>query len=132
MYHKVTNSIKISVTPVYLDDQSSPNDDLYMWAYYIRIENFGIEDIQLLSRHWIIIDSNGAKQEVKGAGVVGEQPLIRKNGGIFEYSSGTRLPTSSGIMYGSYQMLSGNAEIFDVEIPHFSLDIPNAAIYTIN
>jgi ApaG protein len=99
-----------------------------VWAYHVRIENNGGRTVQLRNRHWRITDSQGRTQEVRGAGVVGEQPVLRP-GDSFEYTSGTPLPTPSGIMTGSYQMeASDTGEQFDVKIPSFSLDSPHQQV----
>ena len=123
MYHETTDSIYISVQPVYLDDQSSPTENHYVWAYQVRIENQGGGTVQLINRYWRITDSLGRVQEVRGAGVVGEQPTL-KPGEAFEYTSGTPLPTPSGIMVGSYEMEDETGRRFDVAVPAFSLDSP--------
>jgi ApaG protein len=128
MYCETTADITITVKPYYLDDQSSPEQSHYVWAYHVRIENNGTRTVQLRNRHWMITDSHGRTQEVRGAGVVGEQPVLRP-GDSFEYTSGTPLPTPSGIMAGTYQMeASGTGERFDVRIPSFSLDSPHQPI----
>jgi ApaG protein len=127
MYSATTRAIKVVVKPFYLEDQSSPPDDHYVWAYHVRIENHGAETVQLRGRHWRITDALGRMQEVKGAGVVGEQPIL-KPGEAFEYTSGTPLPTPSGIMVGSYEMETKAGESFAVAIPAFSLDSPHQAI----
>jgi len=126
MYALTTRSITVTVKPVYLDDQSSPGDNHYVWAYCVRIENHGDRTVQLLRRHWKITDAMGRVQEVQGSGVVGEQPVLQP-GGAYEYTSGTPLPTPSGIMVGSYQM-EADGERFDVGIPAFSLDSPHETI----
>jgi len=126
-YSATTRSIKVVVKPFYLEDQSSPPEDHYVWAYHVRIENHGPETVQLRRRHWRITDALGRMQEVKGAGVVGEQPIL-KPGEAFEYTSGTPLPTPSGIMVGSYEMETKAGESFAVAIPAFSLDSPHQAI----
>jgi ApaG protein len=126
-YSATTRSIKVVVKPFYLEDQSSPPEDHYVWAYHVRIENHGPETVQLRRRHWRITDAMGRQQEVKGAGVVGEQPIL-KPGEAFEYTSGTPLPTPSGIMVGSYEMETKAGESFAVAIPAFSLDSPHQAI----
>ncbi|MGB1876179.1 MAG: Co2+/Mg2+ efflux protein ApaG [Rhodospirillaceae bacterium] len=123
MYEKTTRSITITVQPFYLDEQSEPDEERYVWAYKVNIENVGDETVQLLNRHWRITDKLGRLQEVKGLGVIGEQPVLNP-GDSFEYTSGTPLPTPSGIMVGSYEMESAEGERFDVEIPAFSLDSP--------
>ena len=97
------DAITVTVKPIYLDDQSAPDESHFVWAYHIRIENNGGETVQLRNRYWRITDSLGRVQEVRGAGVVGEQPVL-KPGESFEYTSGTPLPTPSGIMTGTYQM----------------------------
>ncbi len=126
MYTATTRLIRVTVEPTYLDDQSAPADDHYVWAYQVTIKNDGAETVQLLNRHWQITDSMGRLQEVRGAGVVGEQPVL-KPGEAFEYTSGTPLPTPSGIMVGSYEMTNETGQRFEVEIPAFSLDSPYQA-----
>ena len=125
MYSETTRSIIVTVKPFYLENQSSPGEERYVWAYHVRIENQGKETVQLRRRHWKITDGRGQVQEVRGPGVVGEQPVLGP-GESFEYTSGTPLPTPSGIMVGSYQMESESGERFDVAIPAFSLDSPHA------
>ncbi len=124
MYTQTTHHIKITVMPIYLHEQSNPADFHYVWAYTIQIENTGKDQVQLLSRHWRITDAKGALQEVRGPGVVGEQPLLDP-GDHFQYTSGVALKTSSGIMTGTYEMINDRDEIFLVEIPTFSLDSPD-------
>ncbi len=124
MYRKTTRSIQVTVIPLYLDEQSDPYENRYVWAYHISLENKGVETVQLLSRYWNITDANGKVLEVRGDGVVGEQPILRPSE-IFEYTSGTPLSTPSGIMVGSYQMKTNDGQSFDVEIPAFSLDSPH-------
>ncbi len=123
MYRATTRTIQVTVESFYLEEQSTPSDDHYVWAYRIHIENQGPEVVQLLNRHWHITDANGHAQEVEGPGVVGEQPVL-KPGESFEYTSGTPLSTPSGIMFGTYEMVTSTGELFDVEIPAFSLDSP--------
>lgn len=127
MYSQTTRSITVTVRPYYLDEQSSPSDGHFVWAYHVRIENHGGETVQLRHRHWQITDAQGRTQEVRGAGVVGEQPVLRP-GETFEYTSGTPLPTPSGIMMGSYQMEAADGGTFDVAIPAFSLDSPHETV----
>ena len=127
MYSEITNAIRVTVEPVYLADQSSPNENRFVWAYHVRIENRGEQVVQLLSRYWRITDSFGRVQEVRGAGVVGEQPVLEP-GESFEYTSGTPLSAPSGIMVGSYQMETKAGGRFDVAIPAFSLDSPHQPI----
>ena len=123
MYQETTNAISVTVKPVYLEEQSSPEDDHFVWAYWVKIENQGGDTVQLRNRYWRITDSQGQVQEVRGAGVVGEQPVL-KPGESFEYTSGTPLSTPSGIMLGTYQMEGNDGAKFDVAIPAFSLDSP--------
>jgi ApaG protein len=126
MYRKTTRDIAITVKPMFLEEQSSPADNYFVWAYRVRIENRGGAVVQLRNRYWRITDANGRIQEVRGAGVVGEQPVL-KPGESFEYTSGTPLSTPSGIMVGAYQMATDGGETFDVAIPAFSLDSPHEA-----
>ena len=123
MYTKTTNSISITVNPYYLEDQSEPDEQHFVWAYQITINNLGEESVQLKNRFWKIIDSNGIRQEVKGEGVVGEQPILNP-GEKFEYTSGTPLSTPSGFMEGHYEMVTKSGNKFDASIPLFSLDSP--------
>jgi ApaG protein len=123
MYEKVTRNICVSVRPFYLEEQSSPDEDHFVWAYRVSIENRSTETVQLLNRHWRITDKHGRLQEIKGPGVVGEQPVL-KPGETYEYTSGCPLGTPSGIMVGSYEMTTTGGERFDIEIPAFSLDSP--------
>ena len=123
MYTKTTKSINITVNPYYLEEQSEPNEQHFVWAYQITINNLGSESVQLKNRFWKITDSNGTKHEVKGEGVVGEQPIL-KPGEKFEYTSGTPLSTPSGFMEGHYEMITKNGKKFDASIPTFSLDSP--------
>ncbi|MEW5727034.1 MAG: Co2+/Mg2+ efflux protein ApaG [Pseudomonadota bacterium] len=127
MYTETTRGITVTVKPFYLDDQSSPADNHYVWAYRVRIENHSGETVQLKRRHWRITDAMGRIQEVQGAGVVGEQPVLHP-GEAFEYTSGTPLPTPSGIMAGEYQMEDERGGKFDVVIPAFSLDSPHEPV----
>jgi ApaG protein len=123
MYQERTRSIQISVEPFYLDDQSAPEQNRFVFGYRVQIDNQGGEVVQLVSRHWRITDALGRTMEVKGAGVVGQQPVLQP-GETFEYTSGTPLTTPSGIMVGSYGMVTKEGEHFDVAIPAFSLDAP--------
>lgn len=124
MYEAETKGIYIHVEPQYLENESTPSEDYFVWAYHIAIENRSGTVVQLLSRHWKITDARGRRHEVKGEGVVGEQPILQP-GEAYRYSSGTPLSTPSGIMSGSYQMKSTKGDSFDVEIPAFSLDSPH-------
>ncbi len=125
MYEAITRGIRIRVTPQYLDDQSSPEEGQFYWAYTIDIANESEETVQLRSRIWQITDGMGQTEEVRGPGVVGETPVIQP-GSSFSYTSGCPLRTPSGIMVGSYQMADANGQLFDAEIPAFSLDSPFA------
>ena len=126
-YKAITRGIAVSVVPAYLEPDSSPSNSQYLWAYRVTIENQGRETVQLLSRHWMITNARGEFTEVKGPGVVGEQPVL-KPGESFEYTSGAPLNTPSGMMGGAYQMESESGERFDIEIPTFSLDRPNQGV----
>ena len=121
MYETVTRNICVTVTPRFMPDRSSMEKSYYFWAYTIDIANLGTETVQLKTRHWRITDAFGRLQEVKGPGVVGEEPTL-KPGQSFEYTSGVPLPTPSGFMVGSYGMVTAAGEHFDIEIPAFSLD----------
>lgn len=112
-YEKITRKISVSVRPFYLEEQSSPDEYRFVWAYRVNIENRGPETVQLLRRHWRITDKLGRLQEVKGPGVVGEQPILNP-GETFEYTSGCPLATPSGIMAASYQMTNTGGEHFDI------------------
>jgi ApaG protein len=124
-YSATTRNIRVSVRAFYLADQSEPDRSHFVWAYRVTIENQGQETVQLLRRTWLITDALGRTQQVNGAGVVGEQPVLEP-GESFEYTSGTPLPTPSGFMRGTYHMIVGTTgEAFDVAIPAFSLDSPH-------
>jgi ApaG protein len=125
MYRATTRGIEVTVMPQFLDERSSPANNYYFWAYTIEIANRGSETVQLVSRHWRITDASGRVQEVRGPGVVGEQPVLDP-GQSFRYTSGVPLPTPSGFMVGSYHMVSKAGERFDIEVPAFSLDSPTA------
>lgn len=127
MYTAETRAIEVSVEPVYLEDESSPDESHYVWAYRIRIVNHGRERVQLRNRHWRITDDLGRVQEVRGPGVVGVEPVIEP-GQAFEYASAAPIGTPSGIMVGTYQMETAAGERFDVAIPAFSLDSPHSTI----
>ncbi|MEQ8967732.1 MAG: Co2+/Mg2+ efflux protein ApaG [Azospirillaceae bacterium] len=127
MYTAETQSIRVSVEPAYLEDQSTPQEDRYVWAYRVRIENRGDTTVQLRNRHWRIADGRGHVNEVRGAGVVGQEPVIRP-GESFEYTSGAPLPTPSGMMVGTYEMETPDGERFEVAIPAFSLDSPHQPV----
>jgi ApaG protein len=121
MYRTVTRNIEVVVTPRFVADRSSPENNYFFWAYTISITNKGDDTVQLKTRHWRITDAHGRQQEVRGAGVVGEEPVL-KAGEVFEYTSGVPLQTPSGFMTGTYGMVTVSGEHFDVDIPAFSLD----------
>nr|WP_293949608.1 Co2+/Mg2+ efflux protein ApaG [Sneathiella sp.] len=125
IYSKTTRNIRVSVTPIYLQDRSRPEDGLYVWAYQVKIENQGAQTVTLRYRHWRITDAKGHTETVDGEGVVGEQPVLAP-GESYEYTSGTPLSTPSGIMVGSYDMEEEAGAFFSVDIPAFSLDSPGA------
>src|SRR5438270_13379098 len=125
MYTKVTQGIKVTAAPVYLPDQSEPGSK-YVWAYTITLENHSLETVKLLNRYWHITDGFGRSQEVRGPGVVGEQPVL-KPGEAFRYTSGVPLSTPSGIMVGEYEMALENGDKFQVAVPAFSLESPFGA-----
>jgi ApaG protein len=116
-------AIKITPQAMYLADHSAPDEKRFVFGYRIRIENVGSIPAQLLSRHWIITDADGDTHEVKGDGVVGEQPTLQP-GQSFEYQSGSQLSTEMGTMHGSYQMLAQDGTRFDAPIPRFTLSTP--------
>jgi ApaG protein len=122
-YRSQTRGIQVAVEPRYLEDQSQTAEGQYFWAYTIEITNHGDETVQLRSRYWRILDGHGRLQEVRGPGVVGEQPILNP-GDTFRYTSGCPLETPDGMMSGSYQMVTLGGESFDVDIPAFSLDSP--------
>src|SRR5580658_2546247 len=124
VYEQVTRGVRVKVTPAFLDDQSDPDSGRFLWSYKVRIENSGSESVQLMSRYWHITDADGRIQEVRGAGVVGAQPVIEP-GQVFEYTSGCPLPTASGAMTGRYQMRAASGEAFEAEIPAFLLESPH-------
>ncbi|OWV96131.1 Co2+/Mg2+ efflux protein ApaG [Rhizobium sp. R72] len=123
MYRALTRDIEVVVEPFYLEEQSDPDDDRYVWGYKIVISNNSDKTVRLMNRYWNITDQNGIVDEVTGAGVVGEQPRLAP-GDTYEYSSGCPLDTPSGLMFGHYQMETDEGELFNVEIPAFSLDSP--------
>lgn len=121
----VTNGIRVEVKSRYVPDRSNPVGGQYVFAYTVLIANEGDVTTQLLSRHWMITDNQGELREVKGDGVVGEQPILRP-GQSFEYTSWCVLPTSSGSMRGTYQMIDDDGIRFDAEIAPFRLGLPNS------
>jgi len=125
MYSTVTEDIKVSVRSEFSPERSEPSENSYFWTYTIEIANLGARTVQLTHRHWKITDAQGQIEEVRGAGVVGEQPVL-KPGQSFTYASGCPLKTPSGIMVGSYRMVDEDGRVFEVAIPAFSLDSPFA------
>lgn len=127
-YTLTTNFVEVTVLPIYIEEQSIPYENCYVWMYNVKIKNKSQSTIQLLSRHWQIIDYKGKVNEIAGVGVIGEQPVI-KSGEVFKYTSGTYLNASSGIMQGKYEFLNEESiKIFEVMIPPFSLDSPYVKI----
>ncbi len=124
MYEAVTHGVRVRVTPQYLEEESSPDEARYVWAYTIDIVNEGSETVQLRTRHWRITDATGRTEEVRGPGVIGQTPVLEP-GASFRYTSGCPLATPSGIMVGSYQMTTEAGERIDVKVPAFSLDSPH-------
>ena len=127
-YSACTRAIRVTVEPVYLEHESSPDEHHFVWAYHVRIQNEGADTVQLRNRYWRITDAFGRVHEVRGAGVVGEQPVLQP-GEAYEYSSGTPLETPSGFMVGTYEMQSTDGEVFDIAVPAFSLDLPDARVH---
>ncbi|MBX3583611.1 MAG: Co2+/Mg2+ efflux protein ApaG [Rhizobiaceae bacterium] len=124
MYSAVTRSIAVNVEPFYLEEQSEPSENRYVWAYRITIDNQSDEWVKLLSRYWRITDGAGRVEEVSGEGVVGDQPELDP-GDSYQYTSGCPLSTPSGFMVGRYTMRNGKGETFEIDIPAFSLDLPD-------
>ncbi|WP_111839911.1 Co2+/Mg2+ efflux protein ApaG [Agrobacterium sp. lyk4-40-TYG-31] len=123
MYRALTREIEVTVDPYYLEEQSDPDDNRYVWGYTVVISNNSDISVTLVSRYWHITDENGQVDEVSGPGVIGEQPHL-KPGDTYEYSSGCPLDTPSGMMFGHYEMQAETGEVFTVAIPAFSLDSP--------
>ncbi|WP_028878771.1 Co2+/Mg2+ efflux protein ApaG [Terasakiella pusilla] len=129
-FSETTRMVTVTVNPFFLEDESDPQKNSFMWAYHIRINNEGNEAVQLISRYWKITDGLGRVQEVRGEGVVGDQPLLQP-GDSYEYTSGVPLQTPSGFMGGAYEMISSVGERIHVTVPTFSLDSPFEA-HTVN
>src|ERR1700722_5781672 len=125
MYSAVTRRIEVTVKPNFMPERSSAEKRQYFWSYTIVITNSGQETVQLRTRRWIITDASGRTQEIRGEGVIGEQPVLAP-GERFEYTSFVPLPTASGFMTGSYQMVTDSGERFEIDVPTFSLDSPEA------
>lgn len=126
MYEKLTRGIRVRVLPSFVPEHSSQLESKYVWAYKVEIINEGVKTVKLRDRYWSITNERGEIEEVGGAGVVGEQPVLQP-GESFEYTSGCPLNTPSGFMVGQYGMMTDNGEMFQVDIPAFSLDLPGAA-----
>ncbi|MBI1407530.1 MAG: Co2+/Mg2+ efflux protein ApaG [Caulobacter sp.] len=126
VYEARTRDVVVRVKANYAPGQSDPVENLYFWNYTVEIENHGQETIQLVSRRWVITDAQNRREELRGRGVVGEQPILRGRE-AFRYVSGCPLETPSGVMSGAYQMLTDDGDAFEAEIPEFSLHLPGAA-----
>ena len=125
VYEARTRDIVVRVNPAFMPEQSEPDEGRWFWSYTVEIENHGGETVQLISRHWIITDALNRREDVRGPGVVGEQPTLKPRE-AFRYSSGCPLTTPSGTMRGEYQMMTPDGDGFAVDIPEFSLDLPGA------
>ena len=125
MYSAVTRHIEVTVLPEFQPERSDEERGTFFWSYTVEIANTGTTAVQLTHRHWIITDAAGRHEEVRGAGVVGEQPVL-KPGESFRYTSGCPLPTPSGFMAGTYRMVEQGGAAFEAEIPMFPLDRPQA------
>lgn len=124
IYERKTRDVIVRVEPDFLDEQSSPREDRYIWAYTVEIENQSDAPVQVVERCWNIADSRGQVQEVRGTGVVGEKPILQP-GEVFRYTSGAPLSAPSGMMHGTYRVESEAGERYDVDIPVFLLDSPH-------
>jgi ApaG protein len=124
MYERTTHGIRVVVRPAFIDDQSDPDDDRFLWSYTVTIENKSAETVQLMARYWHITDAQGRVKEVQGPGVVGAQPVLAP-GQTFEYTSGCPLNTASGHMVGKYKMRAATGEDFEADIPPFLLESPH-------
>ena len=125
VYEAETDGVTVRVTPDFMPEQSSRAKGRFVWSYTVEIENRSPREIQLISRRWIITDALNRTEVVRGQGVVGEQPSL-KPGEAYRYASACPLQTDSGLMGGAYQMLGADGELFEVMIPTFSLDLPEA------
>jgi ApaG protein len=119
----ITNNVRVEVESQFAPDRSQPFENAWFFIYTVRITNEGNDRVQLLSRHWIITDATGHVEEVRGPGVIGEQPVLQP-GESFQYTSSCELNTSTGVMLGTYQMVSEEGDHFDVEIAPFALHEP--------
>ena len=124
MYKETTHGVTVTAIPVYIDERSDPEQGHHFWAYRINIKNDSNQTVKLISRYWHISDANGHCEEVRGDGVVGEQPELDP-GDEYTYTSGCPLRSSSGMMMGSYQMQNRKGEFLEVRIPAFPLDLPD-------
>lgn len=122
-YEAETEGVVVRVAPAFMDDESSPEDHRFMWSYRVRIENHGGRTLQLKTRHWRITDCEGRVHEVRGSGVVGQQPVLPP-GGSFEYASGAPLTVPSGVMQGTYRLEDEAGDAVLARIPMFALDSP--------
>ena len=125
MSDTTTNGIRVQVTTKYLPERSSPREHEYWFAYFIRISNVGTETAQLVSRHWVITNTDGEEEEVRGEGVVGEQPVLAP-GTYYDYNSFCHLKTPVGTMHGEYTMVMPSGETFEARIGAFTLAVPNS------
>ena len=125
MYTAVTHRVKVTVEPTFDPERSDPDAGRFFWLYAIEIANLGDNPVRLVERHWRITSANGHQEDVRGPGVVGEQPTIQP-GESFRYTSGCPLLTPSGVMVGEYRMIGPDGQAFEVAIPAFSLDSPHA------
>jgi ApaG protein len=128
MSEAITRNIRVHVEPNYVPERSSPQQNQWYFIYTVRLFNEGQETVQLVSRHWIIVDGTGSVREVRGRGVVGKQPVLEP-GEMFEYTSNCLFPTSFGAMKGSYQMVTATDEQFDVEIPEIAFTEPYDTVH---
>jgi ApaG protein len=126
-YTATTRQIRVTAEPIWLEEHSSLEENRFVWAYRVQIENLGGETVQLKTRHWIITDARGQVEHVRGPGVVGKQPRLAP-GEAFEYTSGCPLSTPSGFMGGTYRMVTADGETFDIDVPTFSLDSPHQRV----
>lgn len=124
-YQAETRGVKVSVAPSFLPQHSDPDEQRFVWAYTVEIVNLGSRTVQLVDRRWTITDAQGRVEEVQGPGVVGDQPTLEP-GDRYQYTSGCPLPTDSGVMVGSYGMVTDDGERFEAAIPAFSLHLPGA------
>ena len=125
MSDTTTNGIRVQVTTKFLPDRSSPRDGEYLFAYFIQISNVGSETAQLISRHWVITNTDGEEEEVRGDGVVGNQPVLAP-GAVHNYNSFCQLKTAVGTMHGEFTMVTPSGETFEARIAPFTLAVPNA------